>query len=372
MSADISTALKTWSTTESSNSPSGGALVGGNLDDNLRAIQVAVRALASSASVASAATVDLNAQDTATFLTVTGTTTITALGTVSAGIYKWLVFAGALTFTHNGTSLILPTGASITTAAGDVALMLSLGSGNWRCLSYTLASGQPLVNSGSFSAGTAAAPGMSFTTDTNTGIYSVGADSLGISTGGTLRVTVSTSAVTSTLKHILPNGTEGAPALSFSGVGADAGFYGGMSGADQIVGLSLGGAVVTRWSQDDDFCTMFMNMNARGSLSMYGDNRIKFNSVSGSYTPTISAGGGTGATIAGVDQAFTVTAGTGSPTSVTLTFATAFSAAPVCVATSSQSGLVLHVTPTTTNVQVSANAAISSGTKIHVMCFECS
>jgi hypothetical protein len=52
-----------------------------------------------------------------------------------------LVFAGALTFTHNATSLILPGAANITTAAGDVAWMESLGSGNWRCLVYMPAAG---------------------------------------------------------------------------------------------------------------------------------------------------------------------------------------------------------------------------------------
>jgi hypothetical protein len=52
-----------------------------------------------------------------------------------------LVFAGALTFTHNATSLILPGAANITTAAGDVAWVESLGSGNWRCLVYMPAGG---------------------------------------------------------------------------------------------------------------------------------------------------------------------------------------------------------------------------------------
>ena len=49
---------------------------------------------------------------------------------------KVLVFEGALVLTHNAGSLILPTAANITTAADDVAVMLSLGSGNWRCIDY--------------------------------------------------------------------------------------------------------------------------------------------------------------------------------------------------------------------------------------------
>jgi hypothetical protein len=75
---------------------------------------------------------------------ITGTTTITGLGTVSAGIWKVLKFEGALTLTHNATSLILPGGASITTADGDIGIFISEGSGNWRCVSYTRAAAQPV------------------------------------------------------------------------------------------------------------------------------------------------------------------------------------------------------------------------------------
>lgn len=97
-----------------------------------------------SVDIASAATTDIGAA-TAPFVHVTGTTTITALGTVQAGTRRIVVFDGVLTLTHNATSLILPSGANITTAAGDVASFVSEGSGNWRCVDYVRASGQPLV-----------------------------------------------------------------------------------------------------------------------------------------------------------------------------------------------------------------------------------
>lgn len=90
--------------------------------------------------LASAATTDIGAQNSNT-LSITGSTTITSLGTATAGVIRRLVFANSLTLTHNATSLILPGGASITTAAGDVAQMLSLGAGNWRCVQYEKASG---------------------------------------------------------------------------------------------------------------------------------------------------------------------------------------------------------------------------------------
>jgi hypothetical protein len=89
--------------------------------------------------IASASSINLGAA-TGDYVDVTGTTTITALGTVAAGIERTVRFTGVLTLTHNATSLILPGGANITTAAGDVATFRSLGSGNWRCVGYQPAS----------------------------------------------------------------------------------------------------------------------------------------------------------------------------------------------------------------------------------------
>jgi hypothetical protein len=95
------------------------------------------------ADIASAATTDIGAA-TGRYVHITGTTTITALGTKTAGVLRVLTFDGALTLTHNATSLILPGGANILTAAGDVAVFVSEGSGNWRCASYSRASGSSL------------------------------------------------------------------------------------------------------------------------------------------------------------------------------------------------------------------------------------
>lgn len=90
-----------------------------------------MRTLAARDSIASASTTDLGSKD-ATFLTITGTTGISSFGTVSEGIYKFVTFAGALTITHNATSMILHGGTNRTTAAGDCGLYLSLGSSNWK------------------------------------------------------------------------------------------------------------------------------------------------------------------------------------------------------------------------------------------------
>jgi hypothetical protein len=139
--ANITASLKDWSTTESSNQPDNtdSATIAGDL----RAIQAGVRNESSTDTIASASTTDLGTK-AAGFLTISGTTTITSFGTLSAGMSKTVLFSGVLTLTHNATSLILPGAENITTAAGDVAIFRSLGSGNWRCVAYQKASGAPI------------------------------------------------------------------------------------------------------------------------------------------------------------------------------------------------------------------------------------
>jgi hypothetical protein len=102
------------------------------------------RSIQTNGTIASAGTTNIGAAN-AEYLSVSGTTTITAFDTVPAGIYRVLQFQGILTLTYNGTSLILPGATSITTAAGDTAGFVSLGSGNWRCQWYQRASGSAVV-----------------------------------------------------------------------------------------------------------------------------------------------------------------------------------------------------------------------------------
>ena len=134
--------LKNYSTTAASNNsaspngaPEGMAMAGVN--DTIRQVMADLRTLASPDTIAAAGTTDLGTKDS-TFLTLTGTAvTITALGTVSSGIYKAVIYNAAHSLTHNATSLILLGGANRTVAAGDISLFLSEGSGNWRELFYS-------------------------------------------------------------------------------------------------------------------------------------------------------------------------------------------------------------------------------------------
>ena len=95
--------------------------------------------------IASASTTDLGTIAEG-YINITGTTTITALGTPTNKVEYTVKFAGILTLTHNGTSLILPGGANITTAAGDIARFRHEGSGNWRCTGYQKANGEAVVS----------------------------------------------------------------------------------------------------------------------------------------------------------------------------------------------------------------------------------
>jgi hypothetical protein len=127
--------------------------------------------------VASAGTTDIGAV-TSQNVTVTGTTTITAFGTVAAGTFRRLVFSGILTLTHNATSLILPNnGSNITTAAGDSLEAVSLGSGNWRVTEYQKADPfdvKAWVNfNGTGVVAIRASKNVSSITDNGTGDYTV-------------------------------------------------------------------------------------------------------------------------------------------------------------------------------------------------------
>lgn len=102
---------------------------------------------AKGADVASATTTTIWVTD-GNFVHITGTTTITSFGTApQAGAERTVVFDGALTLTHNATSLILPTGANITTAAGDVAIVRAETTANARVVAYLRKDGSALTSS---------------------------------------------------------------------------------------------------------------------------------------------------------------------------------------------------------------------------------
>lgn len=102
-------------------------------------ISVGTDTLLKGADVASAAAPVINIDGN--IFDITGTTTITSFPTKGVGTIVTLQFDGALLLTHNATSLILPGGANITTAAGDTLSMYEHSSGNWTISNYERANG---------------------------------------------------------------------------------------------------------------------------------------------------------------------------------------------------------------------------------------
>jgi hypothetical protein len=94
---------------------------------------------ASATAIASAGTINLTTA-TGNYAHITGTTTITGI-TLQAGAERAVIFDGALTLT-NGSSLKLPGGANIVTAAGDSAIFYGDAAGVVRCVSYFYATAQ--------------------------------------------------------------------------------------------------------------------------------------------------------------------------------------------------------------------------------------
>lgn len=385
MAADIATSLYSWSTTAGSNQPQGSTAISVNLDDNLRQIQTVVRNTQSRSTIASSTTCDLGAVD-AMSLDVTGTTTITSFGTVSAGIRKWLTFSGALTLTHNAASLILPSATNLTTAAGDVACFESLGSGNWKCLGYQKANGQTVATSSTFADGTVSLPGIAWTSDTNTGFYRVGADSFAASCGGTkwlgidgtlgsytvaptytfgTGLTLTTSPGNSSVVPgalTLSIGTAGSFGAGTLTIGAGdstatsskVNVMGGATTANNTAGgaLSLSGGDASAaanttnggplnlWGGGGNMSVgsssylghINFGYHTRGSAADSGTTIFRLSGVTGllehvsatgaGVGPAITSGAGAGATIAGSNAAFTVTFGTGAGTTLVVDLTT--------------------------------------------------
>lgn len=108
----------------------------------------------------------------------------------------------------------------------------------------------------------ATAPVFAIPSDTNTGMYSVGADDLGFTTGGTLRFDISTTAFTGTLPWRGQDGLVGTPGISFSS-DPDTGFY--HSGGNEFK-ATAGGTDAARFG----FSTTAFLQIADGSVGQPG------------------------------------------------------------------------------------------------------
>ena len=152
--ADNAANLREWSTTTSSNLPNDSTTIGSGLADVLQEIQGVVRRdLASvGANIASSANPDVGAVQ-GLYHTVTGNNTIAGLGsTATAGIWKFLEFAGTPPLIHS-TALQLLGEATIQAAAGDVGAFFCVATNQWKMVSYGRDSISPHASASASAAG---------------------------------------------------------------------------------------------------------------------------------------------------------------------------------------------------------------------------
>lgn len=91
------------------------------------------------ATILTADTTDLGSYPN-TVLTVTGAGPVYSFGTSSpAGTIKVLSFSGGTNVVYNATSMVLPGAADLNTTAGDMAIAVALGSGDWQVLFFNSA-----------------------------------------------------------------------------------------------------------------------------------------------------------------------------------------------------------------------------------------
>ena len=76
---------------------------------------------------------------------ITGSQQIDAIATVGVGTDIRLIHLSARQLTNHATNLILPGGANITTASGDISEWFEYAVGDWRCTNYQVAS-NPILN----------------------------------------------------------------------------------------------------------------------------------------------------------------------------------------------------------------------------------
>jgi hypothetical protein len=123
----------------------------------------------------------------------------------------------AIVSQNSGSSAPATTYAYMTWADTTAGVMKMRNGANNAWISLWELDGTFIATDISLSAGSAAAPSLFFTGDSNTGIYSPGADQVALSTGGTVRLSLSTTAVSSALAIDHPLGAVGTPSITFTG-----------------------------------------------------------------------------------------------------------------------------------------------------------
>lgn len=183
------------------------------------------------------------------------------LQTTSAGVLSWIT-GGTGTVTGPGSSTstaIARWNGTGGTALSDSGVLID-GSNNMSGVSTLTTS---ILNTG---VGSAAGPVIAPTAQTSTGIY-FASDTVGITTSGTNRATFTSTALTTTIPLLGPDGSVTAPSYSFS-ADTNTGIY--RSAADNLA-FTTGGvqALVFDASQKATFSGQILNADGTSSLPGY-------------------------------------------------------------------------------------------------------
>lgn len=202
----------------------------------------------------------------------------------------------------------------------------------------------------------------------NSSLFLKGWDGYALNAGGTISLIGGNAEVDGgTITITGGNSTDGSATYNGGDVNITGGAANGGTGGDILITPGSGGTAegVLRLRSPDTVSSVVTIADPGITLSstakvVIDTTRLVFDNTNGA--PTISAGGGAGATISGSDNAFEVVIGTGSPTSVTITFADAKLARPqIVIPACSQAGCRLNYASTTTTVQILTDSAWSAG-----------
>ncbi len=132
-----------------------------------------------------------------------GTGTVTANTITSALVFQGPSGAvGAPTYSFSAD-----TGTGFYRPSAGLVTMASAGSDRWTMGVNLFGAGGTGSASIAYAIGTASLPSFSFVGDTDTGMYRSAADTVGFTTGGTIRVSIATSTLTSTVNYISSGNT---------------------------------------------------------------------------------------------------------------------------------------------------------------------
>lgn len=222
---------------------------------------------------------EIGAQAAGNYVTTDTTQTITAAKTMS-GV---LTMSGVQFRAHGGTAALpgitfgADTDTGFTNPAANVLALSTTGAERLRVTSAgnlliatTTDNGDKLQVSGDSTLsrvkvgdGSVTAPSIAFSADTNTGFYRVGAETIGVTTSGSLSMTFANGSVTSAVPFMLQNGSTTAPSLTFA-ADTNTGMY--LSAANQL-SITTGGSEAFRALAGGDVYVFGRTMGVSGGTA---------------------------------------------------------------------------------------------------------